>query len=121
MSTTPSSSSYSHYNNNISYEDGGRRRRSGNGSLTNEHNSHVASTAAPATSSTSIGLMGIGNSLQNHEAQVRAMQRLNQIKDEQTHNAVVDQKMKDLLVKKLDILRSYIYEMEADNWKYEGR
>lgn len=58
----------------------------------------------------------------HHEAQVRAVQRLNQLKEEQGHRVIVDQKMKDLLSNKLDILRRYVPEViEADNWKYEKR
>lgn len=58
----------------------------------------------------------------HHEAQVRGVQRLNQLREEQSHKAVVDQKMKDLLSNKLDVLRRYVNEViEADNWKYEKR
>jgi hypothetical protein len=57
----------------------------------------------------------------DHEVQVRASQRLNQIKDEHAHRVIADQKMKDLLSNKLEVLRSYVHDIEADNWKYEKR
>ena len=58
----------------------------------------------------------------DHEIQIRASQRLNQIKDEHTHKVIVEQKMKDLLSNKLEVLRSYVHDhIEADNWKYESR
>jgi hypothetical protein len=116
----------------------GQQRRGASGIGRNTTNSTYDDTGY-ATASTLLGssvastnpamLMMTGNSCSggssahhDHEAQLRAVQRLNQVKDEQCHHDIVQQKNKDLLASKMDVLRSYVQDViEADNWKYEPR